>query len=273
MVASAQGLDVANFQGMFDWAAAKARIPNLAFGIYRVTEGLPASHDNSPDPTAKHNHDSIAAQGLHRGAYHFLHPDLNGAEQAQYFVSTLAQLGSDSSQMLFLDNERAGQSPAVVAACAQAFMHELAQLAPHNPQGVYTFINFANEGNCAGLGQYPLWLAFPSLVAPADPPPWHRWTFWQWGQRNGEDTDAFNGTVAQLQAWIESFLPQTHGPYRHVADGTKSLAQIAQARNTSVEHIAEVTAGALKLSDMTAMMTAVASTPLPAGFPYYTTNP
>ena len=39
-VVSAQGLDVSNFQGSFGWAAVKAGYPALAFGIYKMTEGL-----------------------------------------------------------------------------------------------------------------------------------------------------------------------------------------------------------------------------------------
>ena len=272
-ISSAQGLDVSNFQGAFDWAKAKQEYAGLAFGIYRATQGL-GTGENSPDPDAQHNHDGIAAAGLHRGAYHFLDPGLGGPNQAQYFMETMSRLGADSSQMLWLDNETAGASPADTAGCAVSFMNELRTLAPHNPMGVYTFIDFAKAGNCAGLGDWPLWLAYPSLTAPADPPPWHNWTFWQWGMRNGIDADAFNGTAAELQAWIESYLPATHGPYRHVADGKQSIAAIAQARNTTVGHIAQVTAGVLKQGDMAAMFGALSAIePLPAGFVYYTTNP
>ena len=88
------------------------------------------------------------------------------------------------------------------------FMAELKVLAPHNPRGVYTYIDFAREGNCAGLEFEPLWLAYPAALAPVAPPPWTRWTFWQWGTRDGTDADAFNGTEAQLSAWIGSFAPK-----------------------------------------------------------------
>ena len=123
----------------------------------------------------------IAAQGLHRGAYHFLDPHESGEAQAQYFVSEHAKLGTTPADMFWLDNETAGASPAETAACAVAFMAELGKLVPHNPRGVYTYIDFARQGNCDGLSGYPLWLAYPNATAPASPPPWHRWTFWQWG--------------------------------------------------------------------------------------------
>ena len=267
MAASAQGIDVSDFQGQFSWVTAKQAIPDLAFGIYRLTQGLGAG-TASPDPEAAWNHQQIAAQGLQRGAYHFLDAHLSGEAQAQYFVTEHAKLGTTPADMFWLDNETAGASVAETAACAVAFMAELGNLVPHNPRGVYTFIDFAEEGNCAGLSGYPLWLAYPSLTAPATPPPWHRFTFWQWGQRNGADTDAFNGTVSQLDDWIASYRPQA-GPFRHVSPGNRTLGQIAAGRNTSPQHIAEVTMGALTPGDIVD----IAALPLPAGFPYYTSNP
>ena len=268
MVASAQGMDVSDFTGRYDWATAKKAIPDLAFGIYRLTQGLGAAGTASPDPDAAWDHQQIAAQGLHRGSYHFMDPHLSGEAQAQYFVTQHAKLGTVAADMFWLDNETAGASPAETAACAVAFMAELDKLVPHNPRGVYTFISFARAGNCAGLENYPLWLAYPSAEAPATPPPWHRWTFWQYGQRDGTDTDAFNGTASQLDDWIASFAPKT-GPYRHVAPGNRSLAQIAAARNTTPGHIMQVTVGALTATDVAGLAGLV----LPAGFPWYSSNP
>ena len=73
--------------------------------------------------------------------------------------------------MLWLDNETPGASPAAVAACARGFMTRLSALRPHNPRGVYSFFSFITEGNCAGLGGYPLWLAiFQSATPPAPAP-------------------------------------------------------------------------------------------------------
>jgi len=261
-------MDVSDFTGAYDWATAKRVIPNLAFGIYRLTQGLGTSGTASPDPDAAWNHAQIKAQRLHSGAYHFLDPRESGEAQAAYFVAEHAKLGTTSADMFWLDNETAGASVPETAACAVAFMAELDKLVPHNPRGVYTFIDFAREGNCDGLAGYPLWLAYPSSTAPAPPPPWHRWTFWQFGLRNGTDADAFNGTVPQLDDWIASFLPKT-GPFRHVAPGNRSLAQIAAARNTTVQHLAEVTLNSLTPQDIVT----VSELPLPPGWIFYTSNP
>src|SRR5258707_4819758 len=174
-VQTAQGLDVSNYQGKFNWSAATG----LSFGIYRVTQGL-GGHVNSPDPDDQWHHQKITAKGLVRGAYHFFDPTLSGQAQAEYFVTQNSQIGLDASDMLWLDHETGGASPAEVSAAAVAFMTELDKLRPNNPRGVYTFISFATGGNCHGLDKWPLWLAYPASSAPVPPPPWAKWTFWQW---------------------------------------------------------------------------------------------
>lgn len=242
MAQSAQGLDVSNFQGQFNWAGTSG----LSFGIHRLTQGLAPDRANSPDPTAQWNHGEIAKKGLIRGAYHFLNPGESGAAQADYFVKQYAALGFTQRDMFWLDNEQAGSSPAAVAACAQAFMRELDVLVPYNPRGVYTFISFAKEGNCSGLSRYPLWLAYPDLTAPAPPPPWAKWTFWQWGQRNGTDADAFNGTSVKLADWIASYAPAPapppEGPIKAVADGRSSLRTFAHAHGRTAQEAVWATA-------------------------------
>ncbi len=203
MAGNAIGIDVSNFSGQFDWNATSG----LSFGICRASQGLGATGTNSPDPLLSWNWPRIAAKGLARGAYHFLDPHLDGAEQASYFVAQVSAVGLETTDMLWLDNETAGASPAAVAACARAFMARLVSLRPHNPCGVYSFFDFITSGNCAGLGSYPLWLAIFQSATPPAPAPWTSWAFWQSGESGGHDNDVFNGTPAELTAWISSFQP------------------------------------------------------------------
>lgn len=60
--------------------------------------------------------------------------------------------------------------------------------------------------SCTG---YELWVAYYAGHAPSSVAPWPRWVFWQFaggGARNGGDQDAFNGTTADLQAWLASHV-------------------------------------------------------------------
>lgn len=272
-VASAQGLDVSNYQGRYDWAAAKHQVPGLCFGFYRLTEGLPgAGNYNSPDPDAAWNHAQIRDQGIpHRGAYHVLHPSLSGRDQAQYFVAQHEHLGLVLRDILICDHELTdGEPPPVVAACARDFMSELVALRPHNPQLLYTFLDFAKSGYCEGLGNWPLDLANTSGSAPPPPPPWVAWKVWQWGQREGIDADAFNGTAEAMTAWVESFLPPQAGPpYRHLTRAGETMASIAASRGTTPDHLFARSAAEYTPEDLAALGRVV----LPAGVPYYTANP
>lgn len=268
-VASAQGLDVSNYQGRFPWSQVKAGYPALAFGVYKMTEGLTFT-----DGDAQWNHDQLRAIGIYHGAYHFLHPNQSGAAQAQFFVAQHTKIGLTASDMLWLDNETPGSSPAQVASVAVAFMNELQVLCPHNPKGVYTGENFALQGNDAGLGRWPAWLAAYQPGAPVPPHPWTAWTFWQWGQRNGIDADAFNGTKAGLDAWMASFAPAATGPVQRSASGTESFAAVMAAHGTSVsdglrllvEHRPKAF-GPLQLAYFDA---GDLSAPMPPGMTYFT---
>jgi GH25 family lysozyme M1 (1,4-beta-N-acetylmuramidase) len=204
MAELAQGIDVSNYAGQFDWAGTSG----LSFGICRATQGLGAAGTNSPDPYLSWNWPRIKDQGLARGAYHFLDPYLDGTEQASYFVETVGSVGLETTDMLWLDNETAGASVAAVTACARDFMAKLVSLRPDNPCGVYSFWDFITSGNCEGLGSYPLWLAIYQTAAPGTPAPWSSWKFWQSGGTSNHDDDVFNGSAADLSAWIGSFQPK-----------------------------------------------------------------
>src|SRR6266568_5043939 len=111
MPGNARGIDVSNFAGQFNWAGTSG----LSFGICRASQGLGAPGTNSPDPFLAWNWPRIKARGLARGAYHFLDPRLSGAAQASYFVEQVSKVGLETTDMLWLDNETAGSSPAAAA--------------------------------------------------------------------------------------------------------------------------------------------------------------
>ena len=234
-VKSAQGLDVSNYQGKYNWAGTTG----LSFGIHRLTQGL-GNGVKSPDPDAQWNSDQIKAKGLLRGAYHFFDPTLSGPAQAEYFVTQYSLIGLGAGDMLWLDNETAGSSPAHVSAGALAFMTELDKLRPNNPRGVYTFLSFATGGNCAGLGKWPLWIAHPGGSAPVAPQPWAKWMFWQWGTTQGTDADAFNGTAAQLHAWVATYA--TGAPKAYTAPAHTSIRTLAHQHAQSVQGVIWLTA-------------------------------
>ena len=240
---SAQLLDVSNWNSKageaFDWEHAKAVIPNLVGGIFRLTQGLGGPGTGSPDLTAQANHHVLELRrlGLHAAAYHFMDPAEDGAEQAAYFISEYRKINMRDDDGGWLDNEtaKAGISAAQTSAVARAFMTEKHKLVPYQPGGVYSFIDFIKWGYCAGLESYPLWLAFPASKAPMTPMPWTHWTIWQYGLRDGVDADGFNGDVTEFEAWIKSFGPKDpSGPTEHTLTGLKTMGEVAKDFGTTV---------------------------------------
>ena len=112
------------------------------------------------------------------------------------------------------------------------------------PPLLYTFISFAEAGNCAGLGKYPLWLADPSSPPgkPRVPAPWKTWAIQQTGISGSIDRDLAN--FANLAAMRHALGKQV--PVAKVADytanGKESLAAIAKDHGVGAAHILRLTA-------------------------------
>lgn len=99
---------------------------------------------------------------------------------------------------------------------------------------------------------------------------WHGMGGVAWGDHPDCPGDVRKAQRPQIIALAMAIrTPPPAGPYRHVATAGQTLAHIAAARNTTPEHLVQVTAGALKAADIAA----IADLPLPAGFIFYTTNP
>jgi GH25 family lysozyme M1 (1,4-beta-N-acetylmuramidase) len=220
-VESAEGEDRSAFQPVKSWGT-------NSFAFMKATEGL-----SFIDPDFAQNWANAKAAGIPRGAYCFVHPSDSATGQAALFLETVAAQGLEDGDMLALDVEitsgadgrpmyanqwAAGRSvlklsrdPLAAGAAASVtltMMADLEKAFPHCPGVVYTDESVGHTLD--GCQKYPLWMAYPGAVAPTNIAPWTRWTFWQWGFGNGQgggDSDAFNGTVADMKAWIKTYLP------------------------------------------------------------------
>ncbi len=223
-VKSAQGEDRSSFQAIRPWTTDR-------FGFAKATEGLTWT-----DPTFPENWAALRSEGTFRGAYHFLHTNLNAQAQAEFFLEYVQNHGGlIPGDMLVIDSELAGWGGALQTGALQsgmatpvlpvsgaavgaglagdstlAFLTRLGQLLgkdkDRHPQLVYSSLSVAKLlGNCTS---YDLWIAYPADTAPPSVDPWPTWRFWQWGFGGGEgggDRDAYNGTMAGLTQWIDSY--------------------------------------------------------------------
>ena len=141
----------------FDWAAEKGRI---SFAFIKATEGT-----SIIDPEFAANWQAAKALGIVRGAYHFGHPKNGAANDSRAFLATVRAHGLEPGDLLALDLETTdGLGPQQVAEYARNWCTDVHRATGHTPV-VYTFLSFAEEGNCAGLGRNPLWIAEPSAPA------------------------------------------------------------------------------------------------------------
>ncbi len=185
------GVDVASFQGPpGDWTSAAG---DIVWAAVKLTE-LEPNGTNYVNPDAKADLDWLKRNNKGRIAYLFGHPSVGAKQTVDFFETQFNQLGLTDSDAVALDLEVTDGLPAgKVAAWAgevQATLH--ARLG--RPPLLYTFIDFAKQGNCAGLGGYPLWIADPSSRAghPVVPAPWKTWAIHQYATINNLDRDVAN---------------------------------------------------------------------------------
>ena len=232
-MANAAGIDLSSYQPSFDWAAEKGRI---SFAFAKATEGRTIR-----DPEFAANWQHAKALGLVRGAYHFAHPSNGAAVESAAFVATVRAHGLQAGDLLALDLETSDNlSPARVAEFARNWCADVHRATGHTPI-VYTFLSFAEQGNCAGLGHYPLWIAEPSAPAgrPVVPSPWSTWKFHQYGTvrvgSNTVDVNVFNGDTAALKRFANPAAPTPKPPPKKEAElqsgalnnGTSAVTAIA----------------------------------------------
>ena len=180
-----------------DISAYQTSIPaGKDFEILKATEGL--TYDDAP---FRARWATLAETGTLRGAYHFARTGNDPVAEADHFLRVVQAAGLRPGDLLVLDHETRGSSPSHDAAWALRWCVLVESVTKVRPL-VYTYLSFAQEGRCAGLGRYPLWIADPSRPAgdPRVPTPWSSWVLHQYSETGGIDHDVFNGGRADWLA-------------------------------------------------------------------------
>ncbi|MFG1710109.1 glycoside hydrolase family 25 protein [Nonomuraea sp. M3C6] len=187
------GIDVSNWQGTVDWAEHAGA--GVAFAFARASDG-----GDHTDKWFARNWNGMRESSIVCGAYHFARPGGDPVEQARHFLSVIRSAGGlRSGDLVALDLEtNDGLLPEQVARYARRWCHHVERHGGVRPF-VHTFHAFARGGHCAGLGEYPLWIASPEKPRgrPVVPRPWRDWTIHQY-VHSPIDRNVFNGTRQQL---------------------------------------------------------------------------
>lgn len=237
-VQSAQGKDYSAYQS----PVGPSDLKGLSFAICRVSDWSGAVMGTDLHFTG--NWAAFRKSGIHQGAYWYLSLDVSAASQAAFFVKAVKQAGLRPGDLLICDSEVPGPN---ADAMTHAFCTEVEALAgPHCPVLVYTNHDVGQHlTSCTG---WPLWFAWPSPTAP--PPeliaPWKAWRLWQFGEIGSVDADAANGTEADLDGWVATYLPvpvvAKPAAVTVTTDGKMTLGQIATAHGSEPSGILRATA-------------------------------
>ncbi len=206
-----QGVDVSGYQGTINWSQAKGA--GIVWAYAKATEGT-----GFQDSSFSGNWSGMQSAGVIRGAYHFFHPDLNGTQQADYFLAYVGAIGAGDLPPMLDWEVTDGVSGSTAGTNAQAFIAEI-KAKTGRQTVVYTSPGlWGGFGVPQSFGSDPLWVAdwtYATSSCPTLPSGWGSFVFWQWsdgkygtgsvaGIPTTVDRDVFNGTLSQLQSFANT---------------------------------------------------------------------
>lgn len=194
---SAQGIDISAYQPV----VTAAQLDGLTFAFAKATNGAYVT-----DPNFAANWAVIKTAGKFAGAYHELTPE-DARGQAAHFLAVVRAAGLEPGDMLAVS---VSDYKEVTDGEARAWLDAVTEgTGGRNPAVCYTDRSVgANLPSCAG---YPLWIAWPASAAPESVDPWGSWHLWQY-HMTGLDLDAFNGSPADMAAWIATYAKPAPAP-------------------------------------------------------------
>lgn len=199
-----EGIDVSEYQSSVDWAAVRAS--GRVFGIARINVG------DHMDPYFQDNWDGMASAGMIRGAYQYYKPSYDPVAQANLVVSAVGVLGPDDLPAMLDIELLDGVASGEVVARLLTWL-EIVEAGTGKRPLVYTGAYFWDDNiGSTALADYPLVIPWYGTNCPGVPDAWGSagWVFHQYSESgsvpgvssNPTDLDVFNGSEAQLRAWI-----------------------------------------------------------------------
>ncbi|MBX7097015.1 MAG: carboxypeptidase regulatory-like domain-containing protein [Myxococcaceae bacterium] len=201
--ATLNGIDVSYWQQSINWASVKG-----AGKVYAITR---AGHGTATDTYFARNWSGMKANGIIRGAYHYLVPNQSISTQANMMIQAMATLGPDDLPPMLDVEEVDGVSPAGMAAAVGQWLSAVKAATGRTPM-IYTGSYFWNDYvKSSAFTSSALVLPNYSSSCPTPPTAWNKWTIHQHsstgsvaGISGNVDLDRFNGDLPALKAFIAS---------------------------------------------------------------------
>jgi lysozyme len=198
-----EGIDVSEFQGAIDWQAVAGSGKSFAF--IRTGDGSYRDKQFSSNWLGAKN------AGLVVGAYHFLRPGVDGAEQADICIQMSG--GGGGVLPITIDVETPSD-PDSLRDLVLAFADEVVSQTGRNPIIYVSPGVWGSNVSPTGLeSRCPLWVANWEVSDPVLPSGWSSWSFWQYsstgtcpGISGGVDLDRFQGSLSALRSMASGGL-------------------------------------------------------------------
>lgn len=199
VIADFLGIDVYHGDGTVHWSDVKNDTQNIQFAYLKATEGI-----SFLDAEFALNRTNAAAVGIKTGAYHFYHPELSAATQANYFIKAITSIKPNElpPALDFEPSALNGISASQVETDIHVFLQTVESALGMQPI-IYTNHNsWVNVlGNPTSCSNYKLWLAAYSQLLPTLFGGWNEWAIWQY-----TDSGSVNG-VSNHSVDINKYNP------------------------------------------------------------------
>jgi GH25 family lysozyme M1 (1,4-beta-N-acetylmuramidase) len=231
-----RGVDVAEFNQSIAWST--VRKSGYAFAFVRASDGV-----GHPDKLFSYNWKTTRKVGIIHGAYQYFRASQDPVAQAKLLLKKIGKPKSDELPPVLDIETDDGQSASVIAAKMKKWISVIQKGTGKKPI-IYTSIGtYPLNGNDA-FGGFPLWAAHWKAACPSLPSGgWKTWRFWQNhgdevnivpGIKGGTDADRFNGSVAELKAFVNGNDKDGDGIV-DTKDNCPTVANTSQA-NTDGDH-------------------------------------
>jgi hypothetical protein len=185
-MALARGYDVSDYQ---------SSVPKDAeFAVIKASEGQRTVQSGYRAKVA-----TARARGIPLGHYHFMHAENPVAAEVDHFCDVVGDVPEGEFLVLDFEPYGQGQSDAACTRWKNTWLAAVKQRYPNRLVGMYANLDWwhRTDDNCGDF----LWIADYDRAAgsPAVQAPWR---FHQHSESGGLDRNVFNGSVADLRAWL-----------------------------------------------------------------------
>jgi lysozyme len=242
-----QGVDVSVFEPRINWRTLRAQ--GYKFALIRATSGI-----GYVDPKFAAHWSGARAEGILRGAYHYLFGGQDAKRQADLFIASLGKDVGELPPIVDLEdayNENVSNSQ-LISTC-KAVLDLIEQAIGRRPivysRRSYLDDHFSLNGKAPSwANEYDVWVAqypfkfdsasMPNANMPMQPPGWKPWTFWQYSESaiiegvtdesnlpTRIDLDWFRGTEEELYRFAkvqpvseQSYTVQAGDTFKEIAE-------------------------------------------------------